>query len=83
MLFEEELGTVEPYQATIHVKLDATLKFHKPRPVLLAIKGAIGWGLDRMEREGVIKCVDHSDWAAPIVAIPRKTRVFAFAGIIR
>ena len=48
-LFEEELGTVEPYRATLHVKLDATPKFHKPRPVLLAIKGAIGWDLDRME----------------------------------
>ena len=45
-LFEEGLGTVEPYRATLHVKSDATPKFHKPRPVPLAIKGAIERDLD-------------------------------------
>ena len=48
VLFEEGLGTVEPYQATFYVK------FHKSHPVSLAIKGAIGRDLDQMERENTI-----------------------------
>lgn len=79
-LFEEGLGTVEPYRATLHVKPDAIPKFHKPRPVPLVIKGVIGRDLDRMEREGVIERVDHSEWAAPIVAIPKKDGSFRICG---
>ena len=51
-------------------------KFHKPCPVPLAIKGAIGWDLDQMEREGFIEHVDHSEWAGPIVAVPKKDGSF-------
>ena len=33
-----------------------------------------------MEREGVIECVDHSYWAAPIVAISKKDGSFCVCG---
>ena len=33
-----------------------------------------------MEREGVIEHVDHSEWAAPIVAIPKKDGSFRICG---
>ena len=79
-LFEEELGSIEPYRATLHVKLDATPKFHKPRPVPLAIRGAIGRDLDCMEQEGIVERVDHLDWAAPIVAVPKKDGSFRICG---
>ena len=80
VLFEESLGTIEPYRATFHVQPDATPKFFKPRPVPLAIKDAIGRDLDRMEKEGVIERVDHSKWAAPIVAVPKKDGSFRICG---
>ena len=79
-IFEEGLGSIEPYRATLQVNPDATPKFHKPRPVPLAIKGAIGQELDRMEREGIVERVDHSDWAAPIVAVPKKDGSFRICG---
>ena len=79
-LFKDGLGTVEPYRATLHVKPDATPKFHKPRPVPLAIKGAIERDLDQMERDGIVERVDHSDWAAPIVAVPKKDGSFRICG---
>ena len=79
-LFKESLGTIEPYRATLHVQPDATPKFFKPRPVPLAIKDAIGRDLDRMEKDGVIERVDHSQWAAPIVAVPKKDGSFRICG---
>ena len=51
---------------------NASLKFFKPRPVPFAVKDAIGKELDQLEKQGIIEKVDHSDWAAPIVAAPKK-----------
>ena len=71
-LFKEELGTVKPHKATLHVKPEATPKFFKPRLVPFATKEAVGQELDRLEKQGIIKKVSTSDWAAPIVAVPKK-----------
>ena len=65
-LFEDGLGTIEPYRATLQLKPDATPKFHKPRPVPLAIRGAIGQDLDQMERQGIVERVDHSESQLPL-----------------
>ena len=37
-----------------------------------ALKDAVGQELDRLKKQGVIKKVDSSDWAAPIVTVPKK-----------
>ena len=67
-LFKEELGTVQPRKATLHVKTDATP---------FAIKDAIGQELDRLEKQGTIRKVD---WAAAIVAVPKKDGRFRRCG---
>ncbi len=36
-----------------------------------ALKDAVGQELDRLEKHGVIKKVDSSDWATPIVTVPK------------
>ena len=79
-LFNEELGTVKPYRATLHIKPDATPKFFKPRSVPFAIKDAVGQELDRLEQQGIIEKVDHSEWAAPIVVVPKKDGQFRICG---
>ena len=79
-LFKDELGTVQPYRATLHVQPNAKPKFFKPRPVPFAIRDAIGQELDRLEEQGIIKRVDHSEWAAPIVAVPKKDGRFRLCG---
>ena len=61
LLFSEELGTIRPQKATLHVKPDATPNLFKPRPVPFAIKRAIGQELDRLEGQGIIRKVDCSD----------------------
>ena len=80
LLFKEEVGTVQPQKATLHVKPDATPRFFKPRPVPFAIKDAIGHELDRLEKQGIIRKVDSSAWAAPIVAVPKKDGRFRLCG---
>lgn len=33
---------------------------------------AIGEGLDQLEADGILEKINHSNWAAPIVAVPKK-----------
>ena len=79
-LYQDDLGTVSSYQATLNLEADATPKFFKPCPVPFAIKEAIEQELDRMEKQGVIEQIDRSEWAAPIVAGPKKDRYFRICG---
>ena len=64
----------------LHVRPDALPKFFKPRPVPFATKDAIGAELDRLEVEGIVEKVTHSEWAAPIVAVPKKDGTFRICG---
>ena len=70
-IFRKELGTVQGVQ--VHLEVDPTVqpRFHKPRSVPYAIKGAIEQDLERLERNGIIEKVQYSDWAAPIVPVPK------------
>ena len=47
------------------------LNFFKPRPIPYAIREAMENELDRLESIGIIEKVEHSDWAAPIVPVPK------------
>ena len=71
-LFKDELGSIHPFTATLHVNQDAHPKFYKPRPMPFALKGIVGQELDRLEEQGALKKVEFSEWAAPIVTIPKK-----------
>ena len=79
-LFSDTLGTVEPFRATLHVLPDAIPKFRKARSVPFAIKEAIGKELDPMEQQRILQKVSHSEWAAPIVPVPKKDGRFRICG---
>ena len=79
-LFKDELGKVNQFQATLHIKPDAHPRFFKPRSVPFAIKAAIDKELDELESSGIISKVTHSDWAAPIVPVPKKNGRFRICG---
>ena len=66
------IGTLKKFKAhNIIVKNGAHSKFHRPRSVSFALKPAIETELGRLEAAGVIEKVNQSDWATPIVAVPK------------
>ena len=79
-LFADESGTVKPFKARLQVQPQAAPRFHKPRPVPFAIRAAVGKELDILEQQGIIEKVSHSEWAAPIVPVPKKDGRFRVCG---
>ena len=79
-LFNDELGKIEQYKATLQVRPDAYQRLFEPRPVPFAIKPSIEEELDKLEASGVIEKVEHSDWAAPIVPVLKKNGKFRICG---
>ena len=75
-IFKEELGTVTSHKVTLKVHPEATPKFHKACPVPFAVKETVGKQLDHLEAEGILVKVNHSEWAAPIVAVPKQDGKF-------
>ena len=79
-LFQDELGTIEKEKATLLVRPDCAPKFFKPRPVPNAIRDVVGSQLDKLEAEGVLEKVSYSDWAAPIVVVPKQDGSYRLCG---
>ena len=71
-VFSDELGTITPGKAKLAVSPSAVPRFHRPRPVPYALKPLVEQELDRLERARVLERVDHSEWAAPIVTVPKR-----------
>ena len=59
-------------KAELKLKENVTPRFHRPRSVLFALKGAVEQELARLEEKGILKKFSHSSWAAPIVPVSKK-----------
>ena len=68
-VFAEGLGTVQGVTATIHVDPAAKPQFHKTRPLPYSLRGKVERELERLHSQGVIKPIQFSDWAAPVVPV--------------
>ena len=64
-VFNRGLGTIKGFKADINV-------FCKARPVFYALRQKVEEELDRLESQGVVKKVERSEWASPIVCVPKK-----------
>ena len=71
-VFQDEVGTMKNIKAKLKLKENATPKFHRPRTVPFALKEAVEQELNRLEEKGILQKVNYSDWAAPIVPVPKK-----------
>ena len=63
------LGKIIGVTAKIHVPDHVQPKFFKPRPLPYALKDKVEKELLRLQESGVIKPIQFSDWAAPIVPV--------------
>lgn len=79
-VFEEKLGTIHPFEASIRIDEAAESKFMKARSVPYSIRDVVGEELDRMESEGTLEQITHSEWATPIVAIPKADGRYRICG---
>ena len=70
-IFKPEQGTIVDFKAKLLVNPEMISKFCKIWYVTFAIKGAIEGELKRLEAAGIMESWTHSDWAAPVVAIPK------------
>lgn len=64
-------GKIVGTQARLHMKADVTPKFFKARRVPFPLLQPVERELDRMVNDGILVKVDTSDWATPIVPVPK------------
>ena len=79
-VFAPELGTLKGITAKLQIKSEAEPKFFKPRPVPYSLRSAIEKDLERLENLGVIEKIAYSDWAAPIVPVPKPDGTIRICG---
>lgn len=70
-VFSTPSGRITNFKAKIILKEDAIPRFLKARPIPYALKDKVDAELIKMEQLGHIERVDHSDWASPLVVVPK------------
>ena len=79
-VFEAKLGTIRGFTSSMWLKSGVAPKCCKPRPVPFAIKQRIGDELDKLEKDGNLVRVMHSDWATPIVPVHKEDGTYRICG---
>ncbi|EFO90739.1 hypothetical protein CRE_08209 [Caenorhabditis remanei] len=70
-VFREGLGRCVKEKAVLTVQKNATPVFRPKRPVAYGATEVVEKELDRLENLGVLKKVNHSRWAAPLVVVKK------------
>ena len=68
-IFQDGLGTLQGVSAKLYIDKNVQPHFHNPRPVPFALRQKVEEELERLQTLGVIKPIQFSDWAAPIVPV--------------
>ena len=70
-VFTEGLGVMNNFEATLQLKEGARPKFCRARSVPFVLNETIEKELDRLEAKDILEKVTHSEWAAPVVPVPK------------
>ena len=70
-VFDSQMGTMKGFEAKLQVKEGVKPHFMRAWMVPFALKAAVEKELLRLENLGILK-VSSSEWATPIVAVPKK-----------
>ena len=79
-LFDVGHGKINNFKATIALQPGAQPVYRKARPVPYTLKQKVEAELDRLEQQGIIKKVECSNWAAPIVVVPKTDKLIRICG---
>ena len=72
VIFLMNLGVLRGTSAKLCVDPQTRLRFFKYRTVSYSMRGKVEQELDRLQRQGILKPMAFSDWAAPIVPVFKK-----------
>ncbi|GAB0088957.1 Zinc finger, CCHC-type [Sergentomyia squamirostris] len=67
----DDKNPIREFEAHIHMKEGVTPIFFKSRNIPLSSKPKVVRALDRLCEDDVMESVRHSDWASPIVPVPK------------
>ena len=70
-VFQKNVGTIKGYKADIRLKEGAKPIFKKSRPVAYALQPVLEAELNRMQKEGILEPIKNSEWATPLVVVPK------------
>ena len=83
LVFQEGLGRYTGGLVSLHQDESVKPRFFKARPVPLARQQKVEEELKRLEDAGIIRPVSHSEWAAPIVVVPKNNGELRICGDFR
>ncbi|XP_045537055.1 uncharacterized protein K02A2.6-like [Papilio machaon] len=70
--FSDTLGTFKKYKIKLYLKDNSKPIFFKARPIAFALRDKVTEEIDRLVDLGVLKPIDHSDYASPIVPVLKR-----------
>ena len=79
-VFDGSIGCLKDVKVTLQVNETAKPKFLKPRTVPYLLREKVEKQLSTMEQQGIISPVQHSQWAAPIVPVPKSDGTVRICG---
>lgn len=79
-VFKDDPSTIGEFKASIKMRPDAQPVFKKANPVPYLLKEAVEKELDRLEAMGFISKADKSEWAAPLVTVPKADKSIRICG---
>ena len=82
-VFDGKVGTIRGCEARLLLREGAQPRFHRARSVPFAMREAVGSELDRLESEGIIERVSTSQWATPLVVVPKRDGSLRLCGDYR
>ena len=71
LLFEKKIGRIQGYKADVRLRPEAKPVFKKARPVAYSLQPALNRELEYLQCEGILEPVESSDWATPLVVVPK------------
>ena len=71
-LFQDGLGTMQGYEASLHVDPQVVPKYCKAQLIPYAMRAKVEEELQWLVNEGWLELVQYADWAAPIVLVLKK-----------
>ncbi|XP_028042295.1 uncharacterized protein K02A2.6-like [Bombyx mandarina] len=71
-VFSDKLGQFNKYKVNLKLKESAHPIFFKPRPVAFALREKVEKEINRLVGLGVLRPVEHSDYASPIVPVLKR-----------